>query len=201
MKSDREFLDGIYEKAKKYEEDKQSAFQKRYHAIKPIYLAAMLILMVTSGVVLYQQPWKEKAVVPEVTDDNVATPTTEPVSPMVRGLPFSLPVVEEVIIEGKVTSIIQEQQEVHIQIKEIHAGSATNTVEIVLYVPELETFSDYFTEQEEVLVYVQEDSEGKWILSQGMGSKYTFIHEEDGIRYYENEDELTVNTGSFPSED
>lgn len=224
MKSDREFLDGIYEKAKKYEETKRyeeenskSTFQKRYHSFKPIYMAAILVLMVTSGVVLYQQPWNEETVEPKPRNEVSITPeasnnnpseedgqTTSPVAPateqlpsQVRGLPFSLPLVEEVILEGKVTEIVQGEQTVYLQVNKVHVGTVPETETIALYVSELENLAGNFIAEDEILVYVQQNTEGKWILSQGMGSKYDFVKEADGVRYFENNENIEVDTSTF----
>lgn len=200
MKSDREFIDGIYEKARMIEKSKETTNRmkvnpyKRYQVLRPIFISCLLLFVVTVGIKIQQglieKPEKEAEI--ELTHEDVEL--------NLGTRSIDMEVEPPIILTGKVIRLQNSKSEDIVS----YATIVVDQVIQGLVQPGEEQEIQYYTGEsggnieftigEKVLLYLCDSDEGYKTLENGAYGKYTFVQEEDGALSYESVDGIRINT-------
>lgn len=195
MKSDREFLDGIYEKAKIIEQSepysmtlKRPGFNKGYRYLRPVFMSILLLFVVYAGAVKYQnintKPGNETL--------------NEDMNPDVRSI--SLMQTQPMIITGRVIKLQPSVDKndlsyATILIDKVIQGTAKSKEKLeVEYYQEDDNGMVEFEEDEKVLLFLLDLDEKLKIIEDGSLGKYSLVSEENGEEIYKAYDGTIINS-------
>ncbi len=204
MKTDREFLDGIYQKAKLMEENKNEKVKITYFTPhkKALVAAAAFILVAIPSIINLNQP-------------QMKTPTNYKSDKPMAIRSFNVLDVEtlitnsDLILTGKVTKIEKNVYEedksriittVKVKPTEILKGKAeTNMLDIKInggYNEKTKSFIEYdttFKRYEDVLVFLEHDADSNsYIVSGSSQGKYTYLNSLNDVKNYIGADDVTI---------
>lgn len=206
MKTDREFLDGVYAKAKLIEENPPKT-QKTIHftPLKRTFAAAAAFIVVAASSLLYfNQPKME---VP------ASYQASAPMAIRAFGVAElnleNLANNAKLIVTGKVTqikkSVYDEEKSsiitsVTVKPTQLLKGeTAAKQLDIAVtggYHKQTDTFIDYeaiFERSEDVLVFLTWDEPSQsYVLSGGSQGKYSYLNAENEVKRYIGKDDATI---------
>lgn len=190
MKSDREFLDGIYEKAKRYEEQRPVEIKQRKNVLKPVLvsglsLAACFALIVAANLNNgNNKPIERK--------DTRGIP-----SPAVYQMDLPIPD-EEVVVSGILSFVNEEEKTLELKDLVLYEGEESSLGEkMILSYDELQ-YSGELKEGERVLFYAVY-MEGSYLL-RDEESIYKYKENRDEYQIYENFNGEILDTEIFLKE-
>ncbi|MEG0692516.1 MAG: hypothetical protein RR444_05480 [Oscillospiraceae bacterium] len=212
MKTDREFLDGVYQKARLLEDNLPPTLKITRVSIskKSLVAAAIFFLLAIPSVYYYNQPKMEA---PAGFKSNM---------PMaIRGFMLfnieSLTANSELILTAKVTKIDKSVYDkdkssiitnVKVKPTEVLKGlTDTNLLDIKInggYDKKSKTFVEYeatFKRTEDVLLFLNKDpNSDSYFLSGSSQGKYTYLSTENDVKNYIGPDDITFNTSELKKE-
>lgn len=190
MKSDREFLDGIYEKAKRYEEQRPVEIKQRRNVLKPVLvsglsLAACFALIVAANLNNgNNKPIERK--------DTRGIP-----SPAVFQMDLPIPD-EEVAVSGILSFVDKREKKLGLKDVVLYEGEGSALGEEMSLSYEELQYEGELKEGERVLLYAVY-IEGSYQL-RDEASIYRYIEDKDEYQIYENFNGEILDTEIFLKE-
>lgn len=190
MKSDREFLDGIYQKAAKYSEPRKK-IRGQYQMLSG--LAACLLLCILGIGVIYtrQKAGNKEALEQEgvvaarslaemeqdspapktfsLDNEGIATAQVDPEATMQK-----LPTL---IVAGSIAALLEEGTAAEVLVEDCYYGTCPDTSLQIKYIKNNaeEEIGVLFSEGEQVLLILTGEEDGWFLLTDGQDSKYQYV--------------------------
>jgi hypothetical protein len=223
MKSDREFLDGIYKKVEKYQKteskeliSKENTFyHKGYKTLRPVLVAGIAIAIISSGIYAYDLgilPFQVKN-----RDINMEGYNSTPElasHEMVRGvdpvvlvddiLPLEIEdaMKEGTVIRGRATVVLESEfeEEIIVDISKVYSGEekAGTTIKVNFKNESVSTYSyNQLTGTEDILLYLKKDEDNQYSLAHETYGIFSFYEHIDGFDIFIGQDSVKLNTEIF----
>lgn len=200
MKTDREFLNGIYAKAERIQADHKKSAGIRYVWVKK---AAPVLVLCLLAVIVLPVYWNLKGKDTKDTDGISKISAYEeneknrqmPGDPgNTRAVPFSAVPAESLIVMGEVTEACpaDEGMVISFNIEKTYRGTASGTVSFP--VPAASALS--FEKGDKGLICLELTDEG-YILSRGDDSWYSYAGEEDDSQVFLSPDGARISSSEL----
>lgn len=199
MKSDKEFLDGIYEKAKQYKDEnlylEENHDKKYYHYLKPALITGFLLASCITLVLTVNLRNNNKV---EPINDSDSPGKIRSITPVEQHIPspsnFSLDIDSNVmILEGRIKNIDSKNKTFTLNDIIIYEGDVIVDKEEVVYFSDFNIDNISLEENQKILVFVKE-TEDKFYLENGDYSIYTHMEEGSDFDLYEGIDGSVIDT-------
>ncbi len=223
MKSDREFLDGIYKKAQEYENNQQkdllnkdkSIYHRGYRTLRPVLVTGMAIALICSGIFAYESgvfPFKTKTSDISSQDynhtpglaSNDMTRGVDPISYSDTSLSLDIQdaMREGTVIRGRVTELIESelQVEIKVEISRVYAGieNIGSTISVKLGNNKLSSSAyGLLTGSDDILFYLKMDENNQYSIAHETYGIFYYYEQVDGDDIFTNEDGVRLNTNIF----
>lgn len=223
MKSDREFLDGIYKKIQEHQNYEQKElkskekhiYHKGYKTLRPVFVTGIAIVLICSGIAAYDLrilPFSTKSsdidIEPYSHTPNVASEN------MVRGIePFGLSealipseieeaMKEGTVIRGKVTTTLESESlgEMVVEINKVYSGNEKigSIINVKYSIKLLSPYTyNLLTGDEDILLYLNIDENNIYSLADETYGIFSYFEQVDGFDIFMGEDGVTLNTNIF----
>lgn len=223
MKSDREFLDGIYKKADEYEKNElnqmfikeKTFYHKGYKTLRPVMVACMAIILICSGIYAYDQgviPFQSKNKNINIEDYSITPDVASP--ELVRGIePASLvdnvlpQEVEEamkvgIVVSGRASVLLEGNsvEEIIFNISTVYSGEEKPGEEIKINTRNQSISTNSYNQligTDSILLYLKKDENNQYSLAHEDYGIFAFYEQIDGYDIFIGEDSVKLNTNIF----
>lgn len=223
MKSDREFLDGIYKKAEEYQKSEtnqlfrkeKTFYHKGYKTLRPALVAGMAIVLICGGIYAYdlgmiQFQSKTKdiniegySITPDV-ESNELIRGVEPASLVDNVLPEEIEEAMKtgIVIRGRASILLEGEsvEEILFDIVKVYSGEekAGTSIKVNTKNQSISTYSyNQLTGTDDILLYLKKDENNEYSLAHGHYGIFAFYEQVDRYDIFVGEDSVKLNTNIF----
>lgn len=223
MKSDREFLDGIYKKAEEYQNNESNQlfrkektfYHKGYKTLRPVMVAGMAIVLICSGIYAYDLgviPFQSKT--KDINIEGYSNTPDVASHELIRGIEPAVLMddvlpeeIEEamkagIVIRGRASVLLEGEsvEEIIFDISKVYSGEekAGTSIKVNTRNQSISTYSyNQLTGTDDILLYVKKDENNEYYLAHEDYGIFTFYEQVEGYDIFISEDWVKLNTNIF----